>query len=98
VRKAFEFAKSFLKSASSNPLLLLDNGFLGAMPRAFESWPEPARQFWKPARANSPILKASQSQLADFESRPEPILLVFKSFSQIQKLFALNGKEFINSI
>jgi hypothetical protein len=43
-------------------------------------------------------LKASQSQLADFESWPEPILLVFKSFLQIQKLFALNGKEFINSI
>jgi hypothetical protein len=43
-------------------------------------------------------LKASQGQLVDFESRPEPILQVFKSFSQIQKLFALNGKEFINSI
>jgi hypothetical protein len=39
-----------------------------------------------------------QSQLADFESRQEPILPVFKSFSQIQKLFTLNGKEFINSI
>jgi hypothetical protein len=53
-------------------------------------------------------LKAGQSQLADFESRPEPtrrfesrqepILPVFKSFSQIQKLFAPNGKEFIISI
>jgi hypothetical protein len=41
------------------------------------------------------ILKASQSQLADFESQPEPIYPVFKSFSQIQKFFALNGKEFI---
>jgi hypothetical protein len=30
-----------------------------------------------------PILKAGQSQLADFESRQEPILPVFKSFSQI---------------
>jgi hypothetical protein len=58
----------------------------------FESQPEASRQFWKLARANSPILKASQSQLADFESRPEPILPVFESFSQIQKLFALNGK------
>jgi hypothetical protein len=53
-------------------------------------------------------LKAGQSQLADFESqpeptrqfesRPEPILPVFKSFLQIQKLLALNGKEFITSI
>jgi hypothetical protein len=40
-------------------------------------------------------LKASQSKLADFESRPELITPIFKSFSQIQKLFALNGKEFI---
>jgi hypothetical protein len=44
-RKAFEFAKSFLKPASSNPLLLLDNGFLRATPRGFESRPEPARRF-----------------------------------------------------
>jgi hypothetical protein len=43
-------------------------------------------------------LKACQSQLTDFESRQEPILPVFKSFSQIQKLFAQTGKEFINSI
>jgi hypothetical protein len=43
-------------------------------------------------------LKGSQSQLADFESRQEPNLPVFKSFLQIQKLFALNGKECINSI
>jgi hypothetical protein len=43
-------------------------------------------------------LKASQSQLADFESRPEPISPVFKRFLQIQEFFALNGKEFINSI
>jgi hypothetical protein len=42
-------------------------------------------------------LKAGQSQLANFDSQQEPILPVFKSFSQIQKLFALNGKEFINS-
>jgi hypothetical protein len=52
----------------------------------------------KLARANSPILKASQSHFADFESRPEPISSVFESFSQIQKLFTLNGKEFIDSI
>ncbi len=97
-RKAFEFAISFLKPASSNPLLLLDNRFLGAEPRAFESRPEPTCRFWKPAKANLPILKASQSQLADFESRPEPIYPVFKSFSPILKIFALNGKEFINSI
>jgi hypothetical protein len=51
-----------------------------------------------PARANSPILKAGQSQLTNFECRPEPIYPVFKSFSQIQKLSALNGKEFIISI
>jgi hypothetical protein len=44
------------------------------------------------------ILKAGQSQLTDFESRQEPTLPVFKSFSQIQKIFELNGKEFINSI
>jgi hypothetical protein len=44
------------------------------------------------------ILKASQSQLANFESRPEPIVPVLKSLSQIQKLFALNDKEFINSL
>jgi hypothetical protein len=43
-------------------------------------------------------LKASQSQPADFESRLEPISPVFKRFLQIQKLFALNGKAFINSI
>jgi hypothetical protein len=53
----------------------------------FESRPEPTRRFFKD----------SQSQLADFESRPEPISPVFQSFLQIQKLFALNGKEFINS-
>jgi hypothetical protein len=76
----------------------LDNIFLVAAPRAFESRPEPFRRFLKPARAISPVLKAGQSHLADFESRPEPIYPVFKSFSQIQKLFALNGKEFINSI
>jgi hypothetical protein len=64
----------------------------------FESRPEPTHQFLKAARANSPILKAGQSQIADFESRQEPILPVFKSFLQIQKLFALNGKEFVNSI
>jgi hypothetical protein len=44
------------------------------------------------ARANLPIFKAGQSQLADFESqpeptrrfesRPEPISPVFKSFSR----------------
>jgi hypothetical protein len=44
-RKAFEFAKSFLKPTSSNPLLLLDNRFLGAAPRAFESWAEPTHRF-----------------------------------------------------
>jgi hypothetical protein len=55
-------------------------------------------QLAKLARANSPILKAGQSQLANFESRPEPFYPVFKSISQIQKLFALNSKEFINSI
>ncbi len=64
----------------------------------FESRPEPTHQFWKPARANSPILKASKSQLTDFKIWPEPILPVFKSISQIQKLFALNGQEFINSL
>jgi hypothetical protein len=64
----------------------------------FESRPEASRRFCKPARANLPILKASQSKLADFESRPEPISPVFKSFLQIQKLFALNGKELIISI
>jgi hypothetical protein len=64
----------------------------------FESQPEPTRRFWTAARANSPILKAGQSQLTDFESRQESILPVFKSFWQIQKLFALNSKEFINSI
>jgi hypothetical protein len=52
----------------------------------FERQPEP-----------SPTLKAGQSQLSDFESQQEPILPVFNSFSQIQKLFALNGREFINS-
>jgi hypothetical protein len=41
---------------------------------------------------------AGQSKLAEFESRPEPILPIFKSFLQIQKLFASNGKEFPNSI
>ncbi len=107
-RKAFEFAKSFLKPASSNPLLLLDNRFLGAAPRAFESRPEPTFRFWKPTRDNSPILKASQSQLADFESRPEQTcrfwkparayLPSFQKLSQIQKLFALNATELINSI
>jgi hypothetical protein len=66
-RKAFEFSKSFLKPTSSKPLLLLDNRFLGAAPRAFESRAKP----------NSPILKASQSQL------------VYCKFKK--KLFALNG-------
>jgi hypothetical protein len=41
---------------------------------------------------------AKPINLADFESRQEPISPVFKSFSQIQKLFALNGKEFLKSI
>jgi hypothetical protein len=45
VKKAIEFAKSFSKPASSNPLLLLDNRFLRAAPSAFESWPEPNRWF-----------------------------------------------------
>jgi hypothetical protein len=58
----------------------------------FESRPEPTRRFRKPARANSPILKPGQSQLANFESRPEPIYPVFKSFSQIKKIFELNVK------
>jgi hypothetical protein len=64
----------------------------------FETRPEPTRRFSKAARTNSPILKAGQSQLTDFESWQEPILPVFQSFSQVQKLFTLNGKEFINSI
>jgi hypothetical protein len=72
VQKPFEFAKSFLKPAISNTLLLLDNGFLRAAPRAFESRPEPTRRFRKPAKANLPILKGSQSELTNFESRPEP--------------------------
>ncbi len=97
VRKAFEFAKSFLKPASSNPLLLLDNRFLGAAPRAFESRPEPTCRFWKPARAKSPILKASQSQLTDFVSRPEPTRWFWKParayLPGFQKLFA-NSKAF----
>jgi hypothetical protein len=63
----------------------------------FESRPEPTRRFLKPARANPPILKDSQSQLADFESWLEPILPVFESFSPIQKLLVLNSKEIINS-
>ncbi len=96
-RKAFEFAKSLLKSASSNPLLLLDNRFLKAAPRAFESWPEPTCRFWKPARANSPIKYASQSHLADFETRPEPTRRFWKParayLPSFQKLFA-NSKAF----
>jgi hypothetical protein len=52
----------------------------------------------KAARASSPILKAGQSQLVDFGSRPEPISPVFKSFLQILKLLALNDKEFVNAI
>jgi hypothetical protein len=35
--KAFEFAESFSKLASSNPLLQLDDRFLGVAPRAFEN-------------------------------------------------------------
>ncbi len=44
-QKAFEFAKSCLKLASSNPFPLLDNIFLGAAPRDFESRLEPTRRF-----------------------------------------------------
>jgi hypothetical protein len=42
-------------------------------------------------------LKASQRQLADFKSLPELSRWFTKDF-QIQKLSALNGKKFMNSI
>jgi hypothetical protein len=37
--KAFEFAESLLKLASSDPLLILDNRFLGVALGAFENRP-----------------------------------------------------------
>jgi hypothetical protein len=37
VLKAIEFAKSFIKTDESNPLLLLDNRFLRAALRAFKT-------------------------------------------------------------
>ncbi len=72
--KVIEFAKSFSKQESSKPLLLLDNRFLRAAPRAFESQPEPTQQFWNPPRVfpikqfsfekraaqHQPLLKAGQ--------------------------------------
>jgi hypothetical protein len=46
-----------------------------------------------------PILKACQSQLADFESWQERAHLAgFQKLFANSKVFALNRKEFINSI
>jgi hypothetical protein len=50
VLKPFEFAESFSKLANSNPLLPLDERFLGVAQRAFEN-----RQ-----GAISPVLKSAQ--------------------------------------
>ncbi len=47
---------------------------------------------------NNSLLKVGSAGPATFKNRPGPILPVFKIFSQIQKLFALNSSEFINSI
>jgi hypothetical protein len=44
----------------------------------FKSWPEPTHWFWKPARANLPILKASQSLSCQFSKA----FCKFKSFSR----------------
>jgi hypothetical protein len=68
---------------SSNPLLLLDNRFLGAAPRALESWPEPTQRFLNPpnifpvknlsfekrAAQHPPSFKASQGLSCRF-SKP----------------------------
>jgi hypothetical protein len=71
----------------------------------FESRPEPTRRFWKAARANSPILKAGQSQLSDFKKPARIYLAGFqklfansKAFRKFKSFCALNGKEFINSV
>jgi hypothetical protein len=63
----------------------------------FESQPKPTHQFWKPARAKIPILKASQSQFTDFESQTEPTRWFWKlaraNLASFLKLFA-NSKAF----
>jgi hypothetical protein len=65
--------------------------------------------FWKPARAIPPVLKAGQSQLADFERQPErtrrfcksarassPILKAARAYlAGFQKLFALQAKNLL---
>jgi hypothetical protein len=87
VRKAIEFAKCFLKLVSSNPLLLLDNRFLGAVPRAFESWPEPTQRFLNPPNI-FPVKNLS------FEMRTRHYLKLARVYlAGFQKLFA-NSKSF----
>jgi hypothetical protein len=45
---ALSFAQSFGKPASSNPLILLDNRFLGTAPRALITGQWPTRRFLNP--------------------------------------------------
>ncbi len=92
--KAFEFSRNVLKKlTSSNYSLLFDNRFFGVAPRAsenppaFETQPGPISKVNKPATSNTVP--------ATFESWPQPIPPVLKSFRQIQKLLALNGLKFI---
>jgi hypothetical protein len=46
--KVFEFAESFSKLASSNPLLLLVKRFLRVAPRAFATSQGQSCRFWNP--------------------------------------------------
>ncbi len=55
----------------------------------FESRPEPTRQVWMPARANSPILKARQSHLVGFQK----LFANSKAFcTKLQRISSFNIK------
>jgi hypothetical protein len=69
----------------------LGNIFLGVAPKAFENWLGPIFPVFKTNRF------LADEQLSTFQSRQGLILLVLKSFWQIQKLLAINGSELLNS-
>jgi hypothetical protein len=92
--------KAFLKLANSNPLLLLDDRCLRVTPIAFENQQGTISLVLKSRKlpTNNYLLKSGQYSAHHYESRPVAISPVLKRFTQVQKLLALNGLEFINSV
>ncbi len=94
--KAFDFAESFSKLPSSNPLHLLDDRYLDVAPRAFENRQEAISPVLKSGRyvgRRETILfwKVGSTAPTTFENRTVAISPVLKSFSKFKCFWRLNA-------